>query len=126
MWSPPRPSPWTAGAVAVSYFGFALFVEVARSRGGPLASCGCFGTPDTPATRLHVVVDLALAGSAAFVATTAGSHWLPGLLAGQPWHGVPLVLLGAVCAWLLLLVLSRLSEVGTVRRQLGITRGAGT
>ncbi len=33
-------------------------VAYARSRGGALASCGCFGTPDTPATLLHVVVDL--------------------------------------------------------------------
>jgi len=118
-----HPSPVTAGAVALSYVGFAAFVAVVLARGGPLASCGCFGKPDTPATRVHVVVDLVLAGSAVAVAISGTSGWLPALLGVQPWHGVPLVSLSLLCAWLAFLALSRLPELGAARRLLGITRG---
>ena len=117
------PSPWTAGLVACSYLGFAGFVSFVLVRGGPLASCGCFGRPDTPATRLHVVVDLALAGSAAAVAASVQGQWLTSLLAQQPWGGVPLVLASGACAWLSYLVLARLSDLGAARRLLGVTRG---
>jgi uncharacterized protein YjeT (DUF2065 family) len=98
---------------------------VVLARGGPLASCGCFGRPDTPATRLHVIVNIALAASSAAVAATVNPGWLPTILAAQPWHGVPLVLLSLLCAWLSFLVLSRLAELGAVRRMLGVTRGTG-
>jgi hypothetical protein len=118
-----HPSPWTAGLVAASYLGFAGFVAVVLSRGGPVASCGCFGTPDTPATRLHVVVDMALAVSAVSVAVNAPDLWLPSVLALQPWHGAPLFLVSLLGAWLTYLALGRLAELGAVRRQLGITRG---
>jgi len=117
------PSPDTAGLVALSYLGLAGFVAVVLARGGPLATCGCFGKPDTPATRFHVVVNLALAASAAVVAVTVSPGWLPVLLAGQPWHGVPLVLLSLFCGWLAFLALSRLAELGAARRTLGVTRG---
>jgi hypothetical protein len=116
------PSPRTADLVALSYAAFAAFVTVVLVRGGPLASCGCFGTPDTPATRLHVVVDLVLAGSALSVAVAAQSRWLPSQLAEQPWHGVPLVVTSILGAWLCVLVLGRLAELGAARRLLGITR----
>ena len=121
-----HPSPVTAGAVALSYLGFAAFVAVVLARGGPLASCGCFGRPDTPATRIHVVIDLILAASAGAVATGSVAAWLPALLGGQPWHGVPLVLLSLLCAWLAFLALSRLPELGAARRLLGVTRGPAT
>jgi uncharacterized protein YjeT (DUF2065 family) len=120
-----HPSPVTAGLVALSYLGLAGFVAVVLARGGPLASCGCFGRPDTPATRLHVIVNIALAASSAAVAATVNPGWLPTILAAQPWHGVPLVLLSLLCAWLSFLVLSRLAELGAVRRMLGVTRGTG-
>ena len=118
-----RPGPVTAGLVACSYAAFAAFVAVVLMRGGPLASCGCFSRPDTPATRLHVVVDLVLAAAAATVAATGPSGPLWTALAGQPWHGVPLVLLGGLCAVLAYLALAVLPEVGAARAQLGITRG---
>jgi len=119
-----HPSPESAGLVALSYLGFAGFVAVVLARGGPLATCGCFGKPDTPATRFHVVVNLALAVSAAVVAATVNPGWLPALLSGQPGHGVPLVLLSLLCAWLAFLALSRLAELGASRRMLGVTRGS--
>ena len=117
------PSPVTAGLVGLSYLGLAGFVAVVLARGGPLATCGCFGKPDAPSTRLHVVVNFALAGSAAAVAATVNPGWLPALLAGQPWYGVPLVLLSLLCAWLAFLALSLLAELGATRRILGVTRG---
>jgi hypothetical protein len=40
------PRPIVAGLVAASYLAFAAFVAYARAKGGALASCGCFGTPD--------------------------------------------------------------------------------
>jgi len=118
-----HPSPLAASLVAVSYLGFAGFVTLARARGGPLATCGCFGNPDTPATRTHVVVTLAFAASAVVVAVSGLSDWLPTLLAGQPWHGVPLALLGLLCAWLAALTMGRLAELGAARHRLGIARG---
>jgi len=103
------PAPGTASLVAASYAGFAGFVLHARRRGGALATCGCFGRADTPPTRLHVVVDLSLAGAALSVALRASDGgWLPVLLARQPWHGLPLVLTAAVCAWLVFHALSTL------------------
>jgi hypothetical protein len=117
-WLTPRVVP--AAAVAVSYAGFAVFVAYARWRGGALASCGCFATPDTPATRLHVAVDLALAGTAAVVAATAATRDGPapiaGVLARQPWHGVPLVFVSALCAWLVFHTLSTLPKAQAARR----------
>ena len=121
-----HPSPVTAELVAVSYLGFAAFVTVVLARGGALASCGCFGKPDTPATRLHVVVNLVLAGSAVAVAATVTPGWLPAVLELQPWHGVPLALLSVLCAWLAFLALSRLAELAAARQLLGVTRGSAT
>ena len=121
-----HPSPVTAGLVALSYLGFTAFVAVVRVRGGPLATCGCFSTPDTPATWLHLVVDLVLAASATAVAATVTLGWLPGLAARQPWHGVPLLLLSLLCAWLAFLALTRLAELGAARRLVGVTRGPAT
>ena len=111
-----------AGALALSYGAFAAYVVVARRRGGPLATCGCFGTPDTPATRLHVVVNLGLATAALAVAvavavarnagaTALTPHVVAGVLRRQPWHGVPLVLAALACAWCLFHVLSTLPRL---------------
>jgi len=52
------PRPLTGALVALSYALFAGVVAYAMARGGPLATCGCFGRPDTPPTRVHLVVDL--------------------------------------------------------------------
>ncbi len=59
------PRPATGALVALSYLCFFGVVGlVARRRGGPLATCGCFGRPDTPPTVLHLVLDLVLAAAA--------------------------------------------------------------
>lgn len=111
------PTPATASLVALSYCAFAVVVACARRRGGAIASCGCFGTPDTPATRLHVVVNTALAASASVVAVTVPTTGsMASILADQPGHGLPLLLAAAVCAWLTLLSVSALARLEGARR----------
>ena len=116
------PRPWSAGLVAVSYAVFAAFVAYARSTGGPIASCGCFGTPDTPATMVHVVIDAALALSSAAVAWSApSSGTVVGILSHQPERGVPLAMVSALGAWLVYLAISVLASVRAARSLTGVT-----
>jgi hypothetical protein len=112
------PRPGLAGAVACSYLLFGGYVVLARRRRGPLASCGCFGTPDTPATALHVVVNLGFAAAAGAVAATGLRSSMPANLAAQPWHGVPLLLAAAATGWLVFLTLSSLARLQAIRAQL--------
>lgn len=100
-------------AVGAWYAAFAAFVTFVLSRGGTLRSCGCFGTPDTPPTRLHIGVNLAFAGTAALVAR-GGAPSLPAALSGQPLGGLPLLAAVVVCAWLAYLTLTVLPTVGTL------------
>ena len=115
------PRAGSAALVAASYVAFAGGVAYARSRGGALASCGCFGTPDTPATLLHVVVDLVFAVAAASVATSAPSEGtILTVLAHQPLHGVALLVVSAVGAWLTYLTLTMLGALQAARRAVGV------
>ncbi len=112
------PRPLTAALVALSYGCFAVVVAVVRRRGGPLATCGCFGRPDTPATALHLIIDLALALAAVAVAIEAPAQGtLAAQLVHQPWAGVPLVLVSATGVWLTTLALSSLAALSAVRRR---------
>ncbi len=111
------PRPVTAVPVALSYAAFGAVVVYARWRGGPLATCGCFGRPDTPPTSVHLLLDLTLAVAAAVVAATAPSQGtLMSELARQPWAGIPLVFVSAVGLWLSLLALSSLAALEGARR----------
>ena len=112
-----------AWAVALSYAGFAGFVTYARARGGALASCGCFGSPDSPDTGVHIVVDLVLAAAAVGVALARPSGSIVSVLAGQPGHGVALAVATALCAWLTYLTLSVLGRLQAVRRLTAVTFG---
>jgi hypothetical protein len=120
----PRPLPATM--VAVSYLAFAVFVTAIRIRGGVLATCGCFGRGDTPASWLHVALDLVFAATALTVAlrTTSGAT-IGSVLSHQPVAGLPLLLVsgaGVMLAYLALSVLpvldatSRLARNWTIRR----------
>ena len=60
----------TAALVAVAYAGFTAFVALAVRRGGVLASCGCFGRPDTPPTRAHLVLTGGATATAAALAVS--------------------------------------------------------
>ena len=111
------PRPVTAALVALSYALFAIVVAFARVRGGPLATCGYFGRPDTPATRLHVAVNLALAGAVVVVAIGAPNGGsVATLLAHQPWAGLPLLFVSAVGLWLTFLAFSALAALEGARR----------
>jgi hypothetical protein len=104
-----------ATVVAASYAAFTAFVLVARSRGGSLASCGCFGTPDTPPTVGHAVVTAILAAGAVVVAWAAPGGGVAGVLGHQYGHGVPLVAASVVGGWFAFLVMAPLARLAALR-----------
>jgi hypothetical protein len=97
------PGPWTGSLVAVSYGAFGVFVLLALRRGWPLASCGCFGRPDTRPTTAHAVLNLAAATVAVWWAAVAEGP-LREVIRHEPWGGGPLILVSAVIAGLAYLV----------------------
>ena len=94
-----RGHPVFALLVGLSYLAFAGFVLLALTRGGAVSSCGCFGEPDTPATPVHVVLDVAAAAVALAVAAGGGSDWRA-FLGDQPLGGAPFIALTATCTYL--------------------------
>jgi hypothetical protein len=94
----------SAGLVAASYVGFTGFVLLARSRGGVVSSCGCFGQPDTPPTRSHVVVTALLAAGAVGAGIRPAGSVLD--LADRPARGFALLLLSGICVGLAYLALA--------------------
>jgi hypothetical protein len=111
------PRPAIAALVALSYLVFVAVVTYARWRGGPLATCGCFGRLDTPPTALHLVLNLVLAAAATAVAICGSpGSTLGQQLVHQPWAGFPLVFASAVGVWLSALALSALAALTAARR----------
>ena len=111
------PRPPTAALVALSYAAFACVVLVARQRGGALATCGCFGRPDTPPTLVHLVLNLVFAATAVVLAVAAPNKGtLATNLAAQPGQGIPLILVGAAGLWLSVLAMSALGRLASARR----------
>ncbi len=102
------PGPATGALVAAAYTAFAGFVVVALRRGWALASCGCFGRPDTPPTTAHAVLNLGAALSAVWWAAAwpggGGLRHLGRLFVHQPWDGGPLMFVAVVLAALAYLV----------------------
>ena len=112
-----EPRPLTAGLVALSYLAFSAVVAYAWHRGGPLATCGCFGRADTPPTTVHLLLDLVLAASAAAFALSAPHHGtILSVMAHQPWSGVPLLFAAGVGASITFLALSPLAQLEGARR----------
>lgn len=104
--------------VAASYVAFAAFVLLARQRGAPISSCGCFGKVDTPPTMIHVIVDVALAGAAVAVALEPGAG-IADVVREQPMSGVPfsmLLVLGVALVFLSFTALPRTLALVTPRR----------
>jgi hypothetical protein len=113
----PRPIP--AALVCASYLSFAAYVAYVRQRRGPLATCGCFGQPDTPATWLHVAINVALATAAGAMAVqSSDTSTLRSVLTAQPWGGLPLLLIGAVGVWLTYQALALLPSLANARQRL--------
>ena len=67
-WALVAPGRASAALVAAAYLVFTAFVARVLTKGGVLGSCGCFGRPDTPATRMHAALT-ALAALTAVAAT---------------------------------------------------------
>lgn len=99
------PGRWSALAVALLHAGFTGFVLLARSKGGVVASCGCFGRADTPPTRSHALVTglLALAALAVAVAPPTDPWWGEG--AGPVAATAALAGLVGLLAWQVMAVL---------------------
>jgi uncharacterized membrane protein YphA (DoxX/SURF4 family) len=103
--------PVWAWAVAMVYGGFAGFVALAKIRHFPIASCGCFGKPDTPPTRMHLIINLTAVGGAVSYANAARPT-LPSILAEQPLAGLAylgFLGIGVYCLYLLLSELPQLT-----------------
>ncbi|MGZ4636752.1 MauE/DoxX family redox-associated membrane protein [Oryzihumus sp.] len=97
------PGTITAGLVSLAYLAFTGFVALALAKGGVLASCGCFGKPDTPPTRSHLIVTALLAAAAAATAVEPPAR----LLTAQPGQLVTAgyAVLVAFLSWLVIAVL---------------------
>jgi hypothetical protein len=92
-------------AVAATYLGFTAFVVYALRRNIPIRSCGCFGKTDTPPSRAHVIVNVAIAVGAV---VAAGSPRLLDRVMAEPTSGAVLVLMTGIGAYLLYLILAEL------------------
>ncbi len=99
----------TGALVAASYLAFSAFVALAASRGGTLASCGCFGRPDTPPTRSHLVVTALLSASGIAVAVVPSSPWT--VAPAQPAQVAALLALALLLGALAYLVIAVLPTV---------------
>ena len=107
--------PVAASAVGLLYCGFALVVGRALVTGAE--TCGCFGRLDTPPSRIHVVANLALAGSS-FAAVGADSPAIPAIartLVDSPVVGTALAVEIVVLAGLALVAFTALPEALTAR-----------
>jgi uncharacterized membrane protein YphA (DoxX/SURF4 family) len=115
-----------AGAIGIFYLGFAIFVIYALRSGIPIASCGCFGSPDTPPNVGHVVLDLTAAAVALAVAIDPIGRWigLPGL---EPWNAVAFLLFSGATVYLLYAIVNVLPQRSSNGREstvrLSPTRG---
>jgi len=109
-WALVSPSRVTGLLVAAGYAAFTGFVALALLRGGVLASCGCFGRPDTPPTRTHLVVTAMLAVSGLAVAVASPSSAWSGV-ADHPATGAAAVGFAALVGVLAYLAIAVLPSV---------------
>lgn len=124
-WVLVAPSAPALALLAAAYAAFAGFVAAALRRGTPLASCGCFGRPDTPPTRTHLVLVLgaglacaaaALGAAGAVAALGTGASPVQHVVADGAWWGAPLLASVAVLTWLAWVALAVLPRVADATR----------
>lgn len=94
--------PIPTALLASAYAAFAVFAERQRRHG---AACGCFGTATTPATALHVWLNVAAAAIATGAAVRSGAS-LPVTIADDPLPGLLVAVLLAVAVSVLRLLLT--------------------
>ena len=86
--------------------------------GTPLSTCGCFGTPDTPPTGVHLGLNLAAAGVALAVALTgsgAGGLGEVASMDGSVLLRVAFLASTAVSVWLAYVALTLLPKMQAAR-----------
>jgi uncharacterized membrane protein YphA (DoxX/SURF4 family) len=105
-----------AAAIGIFYLGFALFVIYALRGGIPIASCGCFGSPDTPPNVGHVVLDLTATAVALAVAIDPIGSWV-GLPGVEPWTGVAFLLFSGATVYLLYAIVNVLPQRSNIGRE---------
>ena len=115
----PRPRHGDRGRLFV----FAGFVVLISMRHGALSSCGCFGTPDTPATWLHAAINMFLAASALVVALDRPGADIVSVLRAQPWRGIPMLAAVGVGTWLVVLAFSTMAQLSRGPPHLGAACG---
>ena len=110
-------SPLWATAVAVFYIGFAGFVIHALRSGIPISSCGCFGSPDTPPSVGHVVLNSAATAVALAVAVAPIGPWV-GLSATNAGTATAFLLFSGATVYLLYAIVDVLPQRLTPDRSL--------
>ncbi|MET0628011.1 MAG: MauE/DoxX family redox-associated membrane protein [Acidimicrobiia bacterium] len=111
------PSPVFIALVSLSYTAFSVFVVLALRAGTPMSSCGCFGKVDTPPSRVHIVIDGAVAIAAAVVAVAGTDVSLPTILPEQPLLGIPFSMLVGIGASLTFLAFTSLPQTLNAARR---------
>ncbi len=96
-----------ASFVAVAYLAFAGFIALALRMGGAVASCGCFGSEDSPPTIVHLVLNV-IAAAAAVGAALGGVGGIAEIMGDQPALGLPFLGFVALGTWFAYLALSLL------------------
>jgi hypothetical protein len=109
-------SRYWALAVTVFYLGFAWFVAFALRRGIPIASCGCFGSPDTPPRAGHLILNATAVLVALAVAISPVGPWV-GLVGVGPGTTVTFLLFSGATVYLLYAVVNVLPQRQGVRRE---------
>ena len=104
------PTVGTAALVALLYVAFAVFVAAVASGRVVAPSCGCLGERDTPASRLHVVLDL-LAAAVALIAVVWQPRSLPAMVSSSPLSGVLLLVGVSLLAYLAYLAAAYVPEL---------------
>ncbi|GIU86678.1 MAG: hypothetical protein KatS3mg009_1193 [Acidimicrobiia bacterium] len=102
-----------AAAVAAAYLALAA-VAVRLVRRAPRTPCGCLGASAAPATWVHVAVDGA---AAVFAAVAVAAPPPPAVVADQPLHGVPFLVLVACAARLAGLLLDAHADLRVAIRE---------
>ncbi|HET6810797.1 MAG TPA: MauE/DoxX family redox-associated membrane protein [Acidimicrobiales bacterium] len=112
--------------LAASYLGFGVFVSMALIRRWPLASCGCFGEPDTPPTALHAAVCLVGAGVLAVAAASAPAAGVADAAAAEgAGRGAVFLVSSVAAAYVLYLVMASAPRLVAARAALRHTAPGG-
>jgi len=89
------PGALTGSLVAVAYVTFTAFVATALLKRWPLASCGCFGRPDSRPGFWHLLLDAGATTAAVWWAVQAPGH-LGSLFVRSPGLGLVSVVIAAL------------------------------